>query len=503
MTLAALALLTALTPAQLPGNQPQDTWDSYTSGDYIYVTRPPATIRLRPRILKADLNEFLLVDDCLTIDTTTLVVDCTNNRVGILNATPTTALDVTGDTTITGDLTVDTNTLYVDSANDRIGINAAAPSATVYMVTDADDNVFTSVNANDSAVGQLLYFYRARGTPSAYDPLQANDDLVDFRWFGRNSADAWVTYGRYEYQTAVVTAGAERGFHRIHNIYNGTAFEALRQVDGNFYVNSPSGVNSSLLIYRGGISGSDFAQFRNAGDELDIQKNTSGASGNAYIDIDAIGGASGINQLRFGVSSTHNSNTAFHVMQGGTVEHQLKTNGDAHLAYSGGTVKIGDNSGSDVVEFRSADHAFRIGNNAEDAWKLREKIVSSTQTVNNSTTLVNITNLDIAVEASHQYKIEWDVFYDSNSTADIKFALSVPAGATGVWAYNNDVATLAAGFTLQTNTALSSGYHHRFVAYVNVSTTAGSVALQFAQDTADASNTTIEPGSTIRVVEVH
>ena len=38
----------------------------------------------------------------LTVDTNTLYVDSTNNRVGVVNASPTTALDVTGDITVSG-----------------------------------------------------------------------------------------------------------------------------------------------------------------------------------------------------------------------------------------------------------------------------------------------------------------------------------------------------------------------------------------------------------------
>jgi hypothetical protein len=64
----------------------------------------------------------------LTVDTTTLVVDATNNRVGISNATPAVALDVTGAASVSGNLTVDTTTLVVDAANNRVGIANATPA---------------------------------------------------------------------------------------------------------------------------------------------------------------------------------------------------------------------------------------------------------------------------------------------------------------------------------------------------------------------------------------
>ena len=47
-----------------------------------------------------DLGDFIAdgATDELVVDTTTLVVDSTNNRVGIGNASPTVPLDVVGDT---------------------------------------------------------------------------------------------------------------------------------------------------------------------------------------------------------------------------------------------------------------------------------------------------------------------------------------------------------------------------------------------------------------------
>jgi len=54
-------------------------------------------------------------------------IDSSGN-VGIGNATPATALDVTGTVTADG-LVIDTDTLYVDSANNRVGIGTSSPDA--------------------------------------------------------------------------------------------------------------------------------------------------------------------------------------------------------------------------------------------------------------------------------------------------------------------------------------------------------------------------------------
>ena len=97
----------------------------------------------------------------LTVDTNTLFVDSSNNRVGVGTITPSTALEVNGTVTatafagnltgtiqtadqpnitsvgtlttatISGNLTVDTNTLFVDSSNNRVGIGKTNPSTSL------------------------------------------------------------------------------------------------------------------------------------------------------------------------------------------------------------------------------------------------------------------------------------------------------------------------------------------------------------------------------------
>jgi hypothetical protein len=74
----------------------------------------------------------------LSIDTNTLFIDSTNNRVGIANASPSVALDVTGAAKVSGDLAVDTNTLKVDSSNNRVGILTSSPAKTLQVLKSDD-----------------------------------------------------------------------------------------------------------------------------------------------------------------------------------------------------------------------------------------------------------------------------------------------------------------------------------------------------------------------------
>jgi hypothetical protein len=112
-----------------------------------------------------------LTDD-LAVDTDTLFVDVSTDRVGINKNNPAVALDVTGDITssatitgvtltgtlstaaqtnitsvgtlsslaVSGNLTVDTNTLFVDAANNRVGIGGT-PTEKLHIIDAADSIV--------------------------------------------------------------------------------------------------------------------------------------------------------------------------------------------------------------------------------------------------------------------------------------------------------------------------------------------------------------------------
>ena len=137
---------------------------------------------------------------------------------------------------------------------------------------------------------------------------------------------------------------------------------------------------------------------------------------------------------------------------------------------------------------------------------------TTSQTVNNSTTLVDDTQLKLELAASETVYFEAVVRYSGDDTADIKIAFVGPTGATIRWDnYNSifintsDVVTVSTGEVIEGNSrsfgcAAASGLRTLNIkGYVQTSTTAGALQMQFAQAAAVAADTTIQFNSVLKV----
>lgn len=128
---------------------------------------------------------------------------------------------------------------------------------------------------------------------------------------------------------------------------------------------------------------------------------------------------------------------------------------------------------------------------------------SADQTVNNTAVLVNSNQLILPLPVANTvYGVSVLARYSSNTTADIKFSFALPAGATAVFGgpFLDSAAGSATGsaFFGETITpaAVASGGTGttaivKIEASVSVGATTGNVIVQFAQNTANASNTTL------------
>lgn len=136
------------------------------------------------------------------------------------------------------------------------------------------------------------------------------------------------------------------------------------------------------------------------------------------------------------------------------------------------------------------------------------------QNVSNATTgttLVNVTQLVLTPSVSKTYDIDGVIYYTAGATGDIRLAFTFPTGAT---LYLGGTSYGATGNLVQFSSWLAavSGTYNRFegatAAPIFLSgtlvmgSTSGNFQTQFAQDTANATNTSILNGSKLRLTKV-
>ena len=134
---------------------------------------------------------------------------------------------------------------------------------------------------------------------------------------------------------------------------------------------------------------------------------------------------------------------------------------------------------------------------------------TANQTLNTSIALQDDDDLKIALAASETWFFEAFIVCGGPSAADIKFAFTVPAGATLLWGASGpllgaggthaefDVATSSAAVvSYDTETGTDRSVHIRGTA-IN-STTAGDLQLQWAQNLSDGTNITVFANSWLK-----
>lgn len=127
---------------------------------------------------------------------------------------------------------------------------------------------------------------------------------------------------------------------------------------------------------------------------------------------------------------------------------------------------------------------------------------TSDQAVSNSTTLVNATDLSVILAANATYLLKLRASYSASTTGDIKFSWAAPSGAVvqryvlGPASGTTDTTTTTVQMRRRSSTASPAGGDGtgNFSTYqedISVQTTVGgALQLQFAQNTADPSNST-------------
>ncbi|MFA4833829.1 MAG: hypothetical protein WC619_03205 [Patescibacteria group bacterium] len=166
----------------------------------------------------------ILTTGTLTVDTNTLYVDITNDKVGVGTTTPLATLSidvdelkspfVIGSSTSTyltmshdGNLTVDAGTLYVDALNNRIGIGTTTPTGALSITSTNTYQGFIAYNETN-----YLTLAVGSGGDLTLDPT-GNDILVpDALSIGTSTAS---TYALDVYGDVNVGAEAQTNTFRI------------------------------------------------------------------------------------------------------------------------------------------------------------------------------------------------------------------------------------------------------------------------------------------------
>jgi hypothetical protein len=194
----------------------------------------------------------------LTVDTDTLIVNSTTDRVGINKAVPTVALDVVGDVVITDDFTVDTDTLHVDSVTDRVGINIATPDASLHVVGNAHvqntTEAFSTVTGAVTIAGGLgvtanvhaTQFHgdgsKLTGLVTTLEDVANNGNTMSNVIIFENETTGLVTDGK----VGVSTRAPNANLHVVGNVHVVDTTEAFSTVTGAVTITGGLGVVANV-----------------------------------------------------------------------------------------------------------------------------------------------------------------------------------------------------------------------------------------------------------------
>ena len=123
------------------------------------------------------------------------------------------------------------------------------------------------------------------------------------------------------------------------------------------------------------------------------------------------------------------------------------------------------------------------------------------EVVNNSNVYQNDDELLFQVAANEQVNFLLFLYFSSAAAADIKWKLTLPAGASGTAQYM--LGAVINSIDLSGINADGTGIANKLclmiIGHINTAATPGQVTLQWAQNTADASDTKVYAGSQVVV----
>ena len=134
------------------------------------------------------------------------------------------------------------------------------------------------------------------------------------------------------------------------------------------------------------------------------------------------------------------------------------------------------------------------------------KVVTADVSVTSSTTLVDVSDLDLRVGKYERINFKYNIFYNTAATPDFKYFIDTPASLTTYRVAQNGCdhagAALASIITAEGSaisiTASATDGFLQLTGTIENGATAGDIKFQFAQDTSNGTATTVREGSSVQ-----
>ena len=110
------------------------------------------------------------------LDSQTFTIAGTSNEIETSASGQTLTIGLPDDVTIAGDLTVDTDTLYVDSTNNRVGIGTSSPDSLVHANNTSGDAT-VRITSSDTGYAQLFLGDQTSGSQGRLEYYNNNDSM--------------------------------------------------------------------------------------------------------------------------------------------------------------------------------------------------------------------------------------------------------------------------------------------------------------------------------------
>lgn len=221
-----------------------------------------------------------------------------------------------------------------------------------------------------------------------------------------------------------------------------------------------------------------------------------------------------------------NSTTAFQVIPDGTATPTINVDTQNNRVGIGtaaptealdvaGAVRLGTttNTNAGTVRFTGTDFQGYNGTswvplNAASiiANQMTQVVKPADQIVNNSATFVDDNDLTFVIGANQTWTYTMVVYGNSSTTADFKFSLTAPSGTACTWGVSetenaDSNGNLGCGASSGLISGSGADEPYTVTGVVSSGATAGSVTLQWAQNTAAATNSIVRAGSYLEAMQ--